>query len=187
MGATVRCGTCKAALCDRQRVIAAALSGAEECAPRCLECLGAELGASPEQLCALVGRYLVHRECYRSDWRTARPCDADGQAACCPSRLENGPTPPSWYRADLFAPRGGEETPEPDLTVDAEEAGCGDLMVLLMRSIRKLPTGGVLALTARDPGAEQDIPSWCRLTGHMLLAGPVGPERATYYLRRTER
>jgi tRNA 2-thiouridine synthesizing protein A len=101
--------------------------------------------------------------------------------------LENGPTPPTWYRAELFAPPTAEEPlPTPDLVIDAEEAGCGDLMVLLMRSIRTLPPGGVLVLTARDPGAEHDIPSWSRLTGHALLAGPTGPERATYYLRRRE-
>lgn len=80
--------------------------------------------------------------------------------------------------------RGGTELPPPHLEIDAEEAGCGDLMVLLLRSIRRIRPGEVLALTARDPGAVEDIPSWSRLTGHELLAGPIGPEGATYYLRR---
>jgi tRNA 2-thiouridine synthesizing protein A len=131
-------------------------------------------------LCELVGNYLVRRECYRKDWLNAAPCACDGQAPCCPSRLEHSDHPPAWYSPELFT-RTAEELPEPDLTVDAEEAGCGDLMVLLMRSIRKLEPGQVLALTARDPGAEADIPSWCRLTGHPLLAGPEG---ATYYIQR---
>jgi len=30
--------------------------------------------------------------------------------------------------------------------------------------------GQVLRLVARDPGALEDIPAWCRLTGHMLVA-----------------
>ena len=74
----------------------------------------------------------------------------------------------------------------PDLEVDAEESGCGDLMVLLMRSIRKVPPGGVLRLIARDPGAGADIPSWCRLTGHELLAEPASDEEADYIIRRKQ-
>lgn len=151
---------------------------------RCLDCLSVDLGSPPEQLCVLVGRYLVHRECYRQEWIAARPCAADGQAPCCPSRLENSEKPPPWYRVELFTPP--RETPEPDAVVDAEESGCGDLMVLLMRSIRRLAPGEVLELIARDPGAEADIPAWCRLTGHSLLAGPTGPDNASYFIRRKE-
>lgn len=78
-----------------------------------------------------------------------------------------------------------EERARPDLCVDAEESGCGDLIVLLMRSVRKIRPGEVLELIARDPGASADIPSWCRLTGHTLLAGPFG-EAPTYQIRRKE-
>jgi tRNA 2-thiouridine synthesizing protein A len=179
-----RCAACAAPLCERQVVISRVLAGGQ--ARRCLTCLGESLGAAPEQLCELVGNYLVRRDCYRKEWRNAAPCENDGQAPCCPSRLENAPAPPAWYRAELFERSPLDDLPEPDLRVDAEEAGCGDLMVLLMRSVRKLQPGQVLELTARDPGAEADIPSWCRLTGHPLLAGPAGPEEATYYIRRKD-
>ena len=47
-----------------------------------------------------------------------------------------------------------DNLPEPDLEVDAEESGCGDLMVLLLRSIRKVPPGGVLRLTISAGVAE---------------------------------
>lgn len=180
--ATARiCESCSVRTCDRQAVISKVLGGGE--AVSCLDCLSRALGSTPEQLCQLVGRYLVLRECHRRDWLAARPCGRDGEAPCCPSRLENSETPPHWFRAELFsAPE--PELPEADAVVDAEESGCGDLMVLLMRSIRKLPPQGVLKLIARDPGAEADIPAWCRLTGNPLLAGPTGPEGATYYIRR---
>lgn len=176
------CGICGAALCGRQQVISRVLGGKQTL--RCLTCLGESLGSTPEQLCELVGNYLVRRDCYRRDWRAAEVCDADGQAACCPSRLECSATPPSWYRTELFERTPEDDLPVPDLRVDAEAAGCGDLMVLLMRSIRKLQPGQVLELVARDPGAEADIPSWCRLTGHPLLAGPAGAEEDTYYIQR---
>ena len=176
------CAECGSWICDRQRVISSVLGGKH--VARCLNCLGAHLAAPPEQLCELVGAYLVRRDCYRKDWRRARPCDQDGQSPCCPSRLEYAPQPPTWYRAELFERTEVDDLPDPDLTVDAEESGCGDLMVLLLRSMRRLDPGQVLELTARDPGAEADIPSWCRLTGHTLLAGPTGPDDATYYIRK---
>ncbi|MFN3649477.1 MAG: sulfurtransferase TusA family protein [Armatimonadota bacterium] len=156
------------------------LAGKGAC--RCLRCLGEGLGSTPEQLCELVGNYLIRRDCYRRDWRKAKICDRDGQSPCCPSRLEHSNSPPEWLRPELFSP--AEELPTPALRVDAEEAGCGDLMVLLMRSIRKLDPGEVLELVARDAGAEADIPSWCRLTGHTLLAGPTEDE--SYFIRRKQ-
>jgi tRNA 2-thiouridine synthesizing protein A len=30
--------------------------------------------------------------------------------------------------------------------------------------------GQVLRLIARDPGAPQDMPAWCRMTGHTLVS-----------------
>lgn len=178
---SLQCAECRAPVCDRQAVISRVLGGGE--VARCLDCLGRTLGSTPEQLCQLVGRYLAQRECHRKAWLAARPCGREGQAPCCPSRLECSASPPDWFRAELFrAPE--PELPEPDAVVDAEESGCGDLMVLLMRSIRRLPAEGVLQLIARDPGAAEDIPAWCRLTGHLLLAGRTGPDGATYYIRR---
>lgn len=178
-----RCAGCGKLVCGRQQVISRILGG--KSGTRCLECLGAALDASPEQLCQLVGGYLARRECYRKDWLRAPVCEEDGQAPCCPSRLENAPEAPSWYNRELFT-MPTADLPEPDLEVDAEESGCGDLMVLLMRSIRKVPPGGVLRLTARDPGAGADIPSWCRMTGHELLAEPSGEDEADYTIRRKQ-
>ncbi len=152
----------------------------------CLPCLSGSLDTPPDRLCELVGNYLARRDCYRRDWRRASVCDRDGQAPCCPSRLENAPDPPAWFRPELFERTDLDDLPDPDLVVDAEEAGCGDLMVLLMRSIRKLAPGQVLSITARDPGAEADIPSWSRLTGHALLAGPTGEDEATYYIQKKQ-
>ena len=175
------CRECGASICGRQQVISRILAG--KSAVRCLHCLEGSLGSSPEELCRLVGNYLVRRDCYRREWERAAVCDRDGQSACCPSRLEGAAEPPGWCSA-VSRRRADLDLPTPDLEVDAEEAGCGDLMVLLLRSIRRVAPGEVLALTARDPGAVEDIPSWSRLTGHELLAGPAGPEEATYYLRR---
>lgn len=178
-----RCAACGKSVCGRQQVICKVLGGERDLL--CLECLAGSLGSEPEKLCSLVGSYLARRECYRRDWQSAAMCSDDGQAPCCPSRLEHAVEPPSWYRRDVFERTEPRDLPAADLAVDAEEAGCGDLMVLLLRSIRQVQPGQVLSLTARDPGAAADIPSWCRLTGHTLLARG-GEDDVTYFIQRKE-
>ena len=64
---------------------------------------------------------------------------------------------------------------------DAGDTGCGELVLELRARVAALAPGGVLALTARDPGARSDIPAWCRMTGHTLLSA-----RHPLYLIRKE-
>ena len=51
---------------------------------------------------------------------------------------------------------------------DAGDTGCGELVIELKMRLAALAPGAVFHLTARDPGAVEDIPAWCRLTGHSL-------------------
>jgi tRNA 2-thiouridine synthesizing protein A len=53
---------------------------------------------------------------------------------------------------------------------DAGDMGCGELVFLLSERMRALGPGKVLGLTATDLGAPEDIPAWCRMTGHVLLS-----------------
>lgn len=46
--------------------------------------------------------------------------------------------------------------------------GCGELIVLLRARMLALLPGALLHLTASDPGAKEDIPAWCGMTGHGL-------------------
>ena len=52
---------------------------------------------------------------------------------------------------------------------DAGDMGCGEILILLRSRMQKLAPGEVLKLTARDLGAPEDLPAWCRLTGRRLL------------------
>ena len=52
---------------------------------------------------------------------------------------------------------------------DAGDMGCGEVIILLSMRMQKLGPGAVFKLTARDLGAPEDIPAWCRLTGRRLL------------------
>ncbi len=53
---------------------------------------------------------------------------------------------------------------------DAGALGCGELVIELMLRLRVLRPGTLFELVAEDPGAIEDIPSWCRMTGHRLVA-----------------
>ena len=65
------------------------------------------------------------------------------------------------------------ELPTPDVEWDAGPLGCGDLVLALKLRMKALRPGAVLRLVARDPGAPEDVRSWCRMTGHpLLLAEP---------------
>lgn len=50
---------------------------------------------------------------------------------------------------------------------DAGAMGCGELVMALRGRLQSMP-GQVLLLVATDPGAPEDIPAWCRMTGHAL-------------------
>lgn len=63
---------------------------------------------------------------------------------------------------------------------DAGELACGELVLDLRRRLRQMP-GRVLRIIALDPGAYEDIPSWCRLTGHALIHHDR--ETCSYWIR----
>ena len=70
-----------------------------------------------------------------------------------------------------------------DAAWDAGDLGCGDLVLQLRFRMEAMDPGQVLRLVAYDPGAPADLPAWCRLTGHALLAA----DHPVYLIRRKER
>jgi tRNA 2-thiouridine synthesizing protein A len=73
-----------------------------------------------------------------------------------------------------------------DVATDLGDLGCGDLIIALMKAIHPLQAGQVLLVRALDPGAQEDIPAWCRMRGHTLLAGPNSQDPEHYYIRKGE-
>ena len=59
--------------------------------------------------------------------------------------------------------------PHSNLIVDGGPLGCGELLVLLHIKMRGLKPGDVMQVMTYDPGAHEDLPAWCRMTGHTLL------------------
>ena len=75
--------------------------------------------------------------------------------------------------------------PEPTVhaTWDAGDLACGELLLRLRSRVDALEAGQVLRLVARDGSTPAELPAWCRLTGHTLLAA----EHPVYLIRRKER
>ena len=74
------------------------------------------------------------------------------------------------------------KTTQWDAEWDGGDLACGELVLALRRRIQNLPSGAVLKIIARDPAAPIDMPAWCRVTGHQLVA-MSHPE---YFIRRKE-
>ncbi len=55
-------------------------------------------------------------------------------------------------------------------------------VIALARAAAELPAGAVLRLWADDPAARVDVPAWCRMKGHELLASS-DPDAGTFLVR----
>jgi tRNA 2-thiouridine synthesizing protein A len=65
---------------------------------------------------------------------------------------------------------------------DAGDLGCGELVLELRSRLAAIPPGSTFRLLAHDPAAREDLPAWCRMTGHTLVRA-AHPE---YLLKRKE-
>ncbi|HEY0664128.1 MAG TPA: sulfurtransferase TusA family protein [Thiobacillaceae bacterium] len=54
--------------------------------------------------------------------------------------------------------------------LDARRLLCPLPVIRTQAAVKKLVAGDVLEVTATDPGVLQDIPAWCRVHGHKVLA-----------------
>lgn len=65
---------------------------------------------------------------------------------------------------------------------DVGDKGCGEVVMELRKVMLSLPARGVLKLVARDAGAPEDLPAWCRMTGHRLLRA----DHPEYWIQRRD-
>ncbi|MCU0704877.1 MAG: sulfurtransferase TusA family protein [Fimbriiglobus sp.] len=142
-------------------------------APRCLNCLCRRLGREETDLRTSLTEYVHRRECYLRAWREAETMDAKDQQP----RVSHTPEGNN-SEADTL-PSGSQPT---EVEWDAGDLGCGDLVMQLRIRLKNLPAGSVFRVTATDPAAPEDIPAWCRLTGHTLLTAA----HPLYTIRRRE-
>jgi tRNA 2-thiouridine synthesizing protein A len=73
-----------------------------------------------------------------------------------------------------------------DKEIDARGSFCPGPLMELIRGMKVLPVGGVLAVLSSDPGSAKDIPAWIAKAGHEFL-GAQQLEGYTRYIARKAR
>ncbi len=75
-----------------------------------------------------------------------------------------------------------------DRLLDAGQAGCGELLMLIFEEMKTLAPSQILQVIGYDPGAREDIPAWSRLTGNRLLAMETiavdGSAQTSYFIQK---
>jgi tRNA 2-thiouridine synthesizing protein A len=162
------CADCGTPYSARDAVFSIAL-GLQN-APRCLPCTSRGLERDESELRSALLDYVRWRECYLKAWHEAERLDRVA------STEPDGPAPPP-----PEAPAGdtGEELSVAD-EWDAGGMGCGELVMALRMRMKDLPPGAIIRVTATDPAAPEDLPAWCRLCGHTLVA----MNHPRYFIRR---
>lgn len=56
-----------------------------------------------------------------------------------------------------------------DLEIDARGSFCPGPLMELIRGVKTLPVGGVIAVKSGDPGSAKDIPAWLQKAGHEFI------------------
>jgi tRNA 2-thiouridine synthesizing protein A len=153
--ACAACARCGAPLCAHELLFANALG--HKLVPVCAACAAAEAGTEDAHaLRAHLRAHFERRSCYRAAWSWADEREPD-----CPVRHVRP--------EDATAALARTPVEVPADSWDAGDLGCGDLVLELRARMHGLDAGESLELFARDPGAREDLPAWCRLTGHELV------------------
>jgi tRNA 2-thiouridine synthesizing protein A len=185
------CHDCSHSLCGHE-VVGSIVLGFKN-APRCLSCLSHGLRRVPSDLRDQIVDYVQRRDCYRQAWDAASDREGqprDGLPRCLSSPVfpgsegagaKQGSTEYAVLSTDASLSDPLPPTP-PSAEWDAGAMACGELVMHLRGRLLALPTGAVLRLTATDPAAPEDLPAWCRLTGHTLLQA----DHPVYLIRRKE-
>lgn len=78
-----------------------------------------------------------------------------------------------------------KDSPVPDVVFDGGDLDCGSGLILLIReNMLKTPVGGILEMRSREPTVADDLPPWCRMSGHEFLGGTQGDGCSRYFIRR---
>lgn len=72
----------------------------------------------------------------------------------------------------------------PVKTYDAGPTGCGELIMNLFLTMKKMNRGEIIEVISYDPGAREDIPAWCRLQNHELLERNDDGNISHYFIKK---
>lgn len=173
-----RCARCAGSLCGHDGLFSLLLGFRD--GPLCFPCLARFLNRAKAELRDHLRAWCAHRDCYREGWLEASRREGGGDPWAPTCLYSDGaavsPAPQVHTSADGALP------PNPDAIWDAGTLGCGDLVLELRERLAALRPGRTLLVIAVDAGAPEDLPAWCRLTGHVL----VDARHPRYRIRRKE-
>lgn len=140
-------------------------------APRCLPCASRRLERAASELRADLLEHVRRRECYLKAWHEAERID--GVAASTAGVTTH-------VQSSEASPANKAEGLSVAAEWDAGDMGCGELVMALRLRLQELRPGGVIRVRATDAAAPEDLPAWCRLCGHALVA----MNHPNYWIRR---
>ncbi|MDR3632071.1 MAG: OsmC family protein [Desulfocapsaceae bacterium] len=77
------------------------------------------------------------------------------------------------------------ETIRPDHMFDGGDLDCGSGLILLIReNMLQVPAGGILEMRSHEPTVADDLPPWCRMSGHAYLGKEAGQGSNRYFVRK---
>ncbi|MFM1872174.1 MAG: hypothetical protein RL398_1596 [Planctomycetota bacterium] len=76
--------------------------------------------------------------------------------------------------------------PRADAACDGGDLDCGSGLLLIIRAaMQPLASGGVLLVKSRERSVKEDLPAWCRMVGHTIVAeADADAGYVHYYLRK---
>lgn len=177
------CGVCSRPICGHEAVVGIAMGYGGSA--RCLGCMAEGFRSGREAFRDRMLAYVLERECYRTGWLSESERegfrDALNPGCLWQAGEERGFDAAPGRGIELSEGARGYAGPVA-VEWDAGDSGCGDLVMELRLRLNAMKPGELMILTARDPGAREDLPAWCRLTGHTL----VESGHPIYRIRRRE-
>ena len=72
-----------------------------------------------------------------------------------------------------------------DKEIDARGSFCPGPLMELIRGIKAVPVGGVVAVLSGDPGSAKDIPAWIQKAGHEYIGAFAETGYTRFVARKT--
>jgi len=79
------------------------------------------------------------------------------------------------------------QIPRADAVCEGGDLDCGSGLLLIIReAFEPLAHGGVLEIRSSEISVKEDLPAWCRMVGHTLLAAlPMEKRSTSYFVRKS--
>jgi tRNA 2-thiouridine synthesizing protein A len=175
-----RCNDCAAPLCGHETLMSL-VAGCKD-APRCLSCLARLMEQGREEVRDHLLGYILNRPCRHAGWLWANREERTEPTALPLCLWPTAGIALKETQIMTVSPDSPAPNPIPHAAWDAGNMGCGELVMGLRIRLQPMPPGQILKLTATDAGVPEDLPAWCRLTGHKL----VSCNHPEYWIQRRE-